>query len=400
MHDRSQGWAATSRLRAGSRRLHLRRIGSRAALAGTAKPPRLPAFSFLSRLGEWVLARLLHPPPAPVARSLVALALLLVGLLDAWSGVRVSLSAFYFFTVALAVIWVGARLGVITAAAATVLRQLGNWAAGDWTAPPAWDWWNASMMLLVALAEVWIVHHFVTLHRRLEQRVQERTEALEHALQERRTLARELLGVSARERNAMGHELHDDLCQHLVGTALAAKVLSQQVAPAGPAAVSGVDRVVALVEAGVGKTRRLARGLLLASIEPARLPEELRELAQTSAREGVQCRFAHSGAVPLTEPTAAAQVFRIVQEAVRNALRHSGCRRIEIVMDGDPAALVVTITDDGSGLPPADARRDGMGLRIMTHRATFIGGALTFTAPPHGGTCVMLRVPATASSAS
>src|SRR5438270_517354 len=84
------------------------------------------------------------------------------------------------------------------------------------------------------------------------------------------------LDVSMRERSAFGRELHDELGQHLVATALAAQVLAQKLNDA-PAAADA-RAIVRWIEEAIAKTRNLARGLLLAQIEPDRLLQELEEL--------------------------------------------------------------------------------------------------------------------------
>ena len=94
----------------------------------------------------------------------------------------------------------------------------------------------------------------------------------------------------------------------------------------------------------------------------------------------------------------ASHLFRIAQEAVRNALRHAQARQIEILLLGDASHLTLTVSDDGPGRPRED-RMPGLGLRIMAHRAEILGGDLAIESVDGGGTRVRCRVPLRAAAA-
>ncbi len=83
---------------------------------------------------------------------------------------------------------------------------------------------------------------------------------------------------------------------------------------------------------------------------------------------------------------------QLLRQAVSNAVAHSGARGVEIVLESDGSATAVTVSDDGSGLPPGGKRGPGMGLQIMRHRAGLIGGELVIESPSTGGTRVTCRV--------
>jgi two-component system CheB/CheR fusion protein len=85
----------------------------------------------------------------------------------------------------------------------------------------------------------------------------------------------------------------------------------------------------------------------------------------------------------------ATHLYRITQEAVSNSVRHGKASRIEIEISADPYCIVLSIKDNGKGLPPLDAEREGMGLRIMSYRSDMIGGELGIRRNPDGhGTIV------------
>lgn len=94
----------------------------------------------------------------------------------------------------------------------------------------------------------------------------------------------------------------------------------------------------------------------------------------------------------LRDGHAAAQTYRLVQEALRNALRHSGARRVVLRVTAHDHGLEIAVEDDGRGLPE-QRYGPGMGLRIMQHRAEHIGTRLELSARPGGGTRVACLVP-------
>ena len=96
---------------------------------------------------------------------------------------------------------------------------------------------------------------------------------------------------------------------------------------------------------------------------------------------------------PIFEPLLADNFYRIAQEAVTNALKHAGCRRIDIALVRQGQAVALTVADDGVGLGAAAAARAGLGLRTMRYRAARVGGVLSLHAPPGGGTLVRVLVP-------
>jgi signal transduction histidine kinase len=93
----------------------------------------------------------------------------------------------------------------------------------------------------------------------------------------------------------------------------------------------------------------------------------------------------HSGAVVLNDPNAGIHLYRIAQEAAGNAIRHGRARNIVISLDAAGKSIMLSVTDDGGGLP-ADARtKKGMGLRIMDYRAGMIGATFDVQNLPSGG---------------
>lgn len=350
------------------------------------------------------LYRLNQVQPVPTQTSLTARIIhgvlcwglvLLVAAIDWLAGPQASFSLFYLIAVTLAVIWFGGFHGVLVAFGSAGARLAGDFLTLGEAAEPAWIWWNTGAGLLVHLGVVWILNSHLLLHRQLEERVSERTQAWRKALEALQRIERELQEVGSRERAAMGRELHDELCQHLVGSALATKVLGERIKVIDRSAANDAQKIVGLLEEAIAKTRDMARGLILAGIKPADLGPELAELASQYNRNGTTCRFLQQGAPVIKDDATAAQLFRIGQEAVRNAFRHGDPTRVDIILSGDSRTLQLIVEDDGRGLPPPDERGPGMGLRIIAHRAAVVGGELQVTSAKNSGTriCCTVRAP-------
>ena len=334
-----------------------------------------------------------HRPLAkPQALLFVVAMVLSIGLADFASGIRVSLVVFYFVPIVLAVAWFDWKVATGIAVGCVCVRVLGDFIANQEHSLPLWVWWNTTSSLLVFLFVVWIFSSLLGLYRQLEQRVAERTAELVEAVEWRRRLEHELLTVTSNERNSMGQELHDDICQHLVGTTLAAKVLTERLVKQENLLADEAQAIIALLEEGTAKTRQLARGLLLSSIAPDQLADKLNELADEGSRFGVPCRFRQAGDVRVADPDTAAQLYRIAQEAMRNAIRHANAKHVDISLVGDPEAIRLVVEDDGRGLSSSEPG-SGMGLPIMSHRAAYIGATLSFVPTSGQGTRLVCHLP-------
>jgi signal transduction histidine kinase len=288
----------------------------------------------------------------------------------------------------------GRRFGVVIAFASVATWLVADAAAGAHYANPLIAGWNALIALGAYLIVVWLFAVALDLHREMEERVRQRTVALTEEIAERERLEKAVLEISERERRSIGRDLHDGLSQHLTGTALVAQAVGAQLAARRAPEAGEVGRVVSLIEQGIEETRGLAKGLLLAEIEPDSLSAALQELAggiRTQFR--VACEFQGESRVRLAEGGTATHCYHIAQEAARNAVRHGKARHVLISLTTRPGIMTLAVRDDGAGLPPPGARGQGLGLRIMAHRAGIIGARFTVEAQPGGGTLAVCELP-------
>jgi PAS domain S-box-containing protein len=235
--------------------------------------------------------------------------------------------------------------------------------------------------------------------RELAARVEARTRELAHTnaslrdeMAQRRRLEHEIIHVAEHEQMRIGQELHDGLGQHLTATAFLAAVLAAEARDADQ--VRRAVEIERMLSEAVSQTRLLARGLFPVELEANGLMAALQQLAADTGRLfGVSCRFVCHAPVLLSDNAVAVNLHRIAQEAINNAVKHSGAASIRVELGRDGAAAVLTVSDDGSGLREEARRGAGMGLRIMRYRAALIGGALELDNHAAGGLRVSVRVP-------
>jgi PAS domain S-box-containing protein len=204
-----------------------------------------------------------------------------------------------------------------------------------------------------------------------------------------RQLIREIIEISSREQIRIGQDLHDGLSQHLTGIAFLSKALEQKLAAQSLAEAGPAREITQLVNQSIEMTRGLARGLSPVAVGEDGLMLSLRELAATvTSLFGISCLFHADGSAVNPGTATATHLFRIVQEAVNNAVKHGHARQIIISLSANHAKTVLKIEDDGVGLASPPERGKGMGLHIMSYRARMIGASLSVESMPSAGTTV------------
>lgn len=233
-----------------------------------------------------------------------------------------------------------------------------------------------------------------------EQRVVERTQdlmatntELEQTMVQRQQLERELLEISEREKRRIGEDLHDMVCQELTATALFLKSVSKKVAKQSPAAAQTLEESAQTVNRNVGIARELARGLQAVELSADGLKNALRTLAtHAGENSGIQCHFKAARGVRVPDDTVALHLYRIAQEAVTNAVKHSGAKNVLISLDRSSTHTCVSVQDDGKGFV-VKKRRKGLGLHMMRYRANALGGELKIERRRTGGTDITCVIP-------
>ena len=321
--------------------------------------------------------------------------LVVIGLVDYLTGYALFFSAFYLLPVGLAAWFAGGAFGVLVSGLSVVVWLVGDFAAGVKYPSALIPIWNGAIALTVYFVVVKTLVSLRRLQLELEERVRQRTAALAMEMEERARLEKELLEINERGQRQIGHDLHDGLGQHLTATAFASQVLTGQLENKSAPETDSARQLVKMVEEAIQLTRTFARGLVPVEVEAEGLTDALQELARTiSERFQITCEFECREPVRLHEAASSTHLYRIVQEAITNAIKHGKAKVINVSLEKSDGQIMLTITDDGIGLPENPRPGDSMGLRIMAHRSAMIGATFNLERLPESGTRVSCKLPA------
>lgn len=210
---------------------------------------------------------------------------------------------------------------------------------------------------------------------------------------ERMRLEREILEISTREQERIGHDLHDGLGQELTGVALMLRSLSNKIRRDYPNAAADVEEIIGVVNHSIESTRSLARGLSPVNTNRGGLVHALRALALRSRDlYSLNVRFRSKVWPQLTiDETCGSHLYRIAQEALTNVARHAKASRAEVRLQVTDGKFELSIEDDGVGVRRSFKTVNGMGLKLMAYRASMIGAELEIAANEPKGTIVRIR---------
>jgi PAS domain S-box-containing protein len=210
----------------------------------------------------------------------------------------------------------------------------------------------------------------------------------------RRRAERQLLEVSEREQQRIGQDLHDGLCQQLVGMAYIADNVRHKLAnKSRPEAVT-VARIAKLARTVAIQARQIARGLNPVSLGKTGLMTALDDLvSSTQAMFSIRCRFDCYQRVLVPDHETAVHLYRIAQEAIQNSITHGKATEIVVSLRRQDGAIIVGVTDNGCGLAKVSTSGSGMGFENMNYRARTIGARLEFAPRNKGGTVVNCTLP-------
>jgi signal transduction histidine kinase len=293
----------------------------------------------------------------------------LIGLIDYITGYEVTVFPFYSIPILL-LVWRGDIAGSIGLA---VLSASAWWAA-DAASGHVYsrEWlhiWDAIVRLIFFCL---VIVAGMTLKSRGDA-----NRAQIELLERSNKLEQQIIEISEREQQRLGRDLHDGLCQYLASIGFSADLLQDRLAKEGTQFAEAAGDLSRLIEDAVIRARDIARGLSPVDRDEGGLESALEELASSTTRlVGISCSFIADAPAETLENQRAVDLFRIAQEALSNAVKHSRAKHVVIALEISGDDLALRVSDDGTGLDPAKLERGGMGLNIMRYRARQIGGAL------------------------
>lgn len=214
---------------------------------------------------------------------------------------------------------------------------------------------------------------------------------VEQNIDERKGLELEILHIADNEQRRIGQELHDDIQQRLTGLGLMAESLCERLAvkPGSEHAMS--SRLARGVSETCERVHRLSHGLVPLDLNGEGLSVALARLARATDAPGrLRCEFLGAAGLEVHDGFAATHLYRIAQEAVTNAIRHSGANRITLTLSHAGPLTTLIVADNGHGVVGRES--EGRGMRIMAYRASLIGATLTVTRAQASGLMVRCAV--------
>lgn len=206
-----------------------------------------------------------------------------------------------------------------------------------------------------------------------------------------------LASMSEDFQRSVGRELHDNLGQIISAIAYQATATQNKISATANTRDLAADiaSIIAHARKAITECKRLAHGLVPFELESSGLLAALTEYAaEISFSHNVACEFICRDEVVIDDANLELNLFRIAQEAVNNAVRHSGAQHVTIALSLENNILCISIRDDGSGFSDIEVQREashGMGLKFMQYRANLIRATLKFNFPAAGGTEVLLE---------
>ena len=232
--------------------------------------------------------------------------------------------------------------------------------------------------------------------KRAEEEVRRGQEQLQRTSDQIRDLAGRLLNAQEDERGRLARELHDDVGQQLALLTMDLQALTGFEREFDAEAETVVREALARTDAIAKSLHELSHRLHPQKLRLIGLVAALNGLSRElsgSDRAAVAVTFVHEQ-VPASLPhDLALCLFRVAQEAVQNAIKHSGAGRISIALSGGSSELSLSVVDDGRGFHVQEMWGKGLGLMSMSERIESLGGTLAIHSSPGGGTCIVATAP-------
>ena len=226
----------------------------------------------------------------------------------------------------------------------------------------------------------------------LEERVKERTFELEEInrkireeISENRKMKKIVMDISDKERQKIGQDLHDNLSQQLGGILFMVQTLEDRLKERDIKEINDLEKIKKYLNTTLKYVRNMSKGLNLTFGETGfkfavtELAEQMNELY------GMKVDLKFKNWKDIKDENIATNIFRIIQEALNNAVKHGNAKKAVIYLTRKDNKRIIRISDYGKGFPPNPNKR-GMGLKIMEYRASQIAGTFEISKNRENGT--------------
>ncbi len=289
-------------------------------------------------------------------------------------------------------------------------RQLRRWGIDEARVPPGtlvrfrsptvWDRYKAYIVGAVALllAQSVLITGLL-IQRRRRRQAEEKLRASQgevlRSYERNRDLAARLLRAQESERSRIARELHDDICQRMFVLTVELKSLDDTHDREGR-----VAEALAVAQGIAKSLHELSHSLHPTKLQLLGLAAAIDQLRLDLSRIGIAIGFSHRDVPSTLPPDLMLCLFRIVQEAIQNAIKYSQASQVSVHLSGSSDRLMVTIIDNGVGFDVEAAWSQGLGLLSMVERVEALGGSLEIDSSPGVGARLTASVPLHAAQSS
>jgi PAS domain S-box-containing protein len=235
------------------------------------------------------------------------------------------------------------------------------------------------------------------LNVRLRSEIERREDseiALRGAYEQLRRVAARLEAVREEERVGIARELHDELGQSMTALKLDLRWLENTLAP-DQAVSARIEEMRETIDASINTIRRISSDLRPNMLDELGLVPAIEWKAQDFAqRTGIECYVDLMTDDPPVTPERATAIFRILQEALTNVIRHAHATRVDVMLHPENNRLTLKVHDNGSGMDENTLTNvKSLGILGMQERAVVVGGELDLKSEANNGTTLTLRIP-------
>jgi PAS domain S-box-containing protein len=207
----------------------------------------------------------------------------------------------------------------------------------------------------------------------------------------RKNLEREVIEISEKERYHIARELHDDLGQNLLAIDVISKLVHQKLDKAAEES-NLLSDVIGIIDKSIELNRNIAKGLSPHNISAINFSSMINSLLDSFEKVfKIKCEFILDEKAIFKDDNTASQVYKITQEAVKNAIKHGKAANIKIEIKKNETHNILTIEDDGTGIDEnkLDIYNGGIGMKIMNYRSDLISGKINFVNNKGSGASVI-----------
>lgn len=218
-----------------------------------------------------------------------------------------------------------------------------------------------------------------------------RRKQAEEALKAEQQLLMSLFRAQEYERKLTAYELHDGVAQYAAGAIMHLEAYLNSCG--GDAPVTELKATRDLLRKTLEESRRMINGLRPPILDEFGAVMAIESLVAEQSKAGLRISFEHDPEIERLAPVLEVAIFRIAQEALTNAIKHSGSREIEITLERQGDRVHLAVRDHGQGFAPARGAGEALGLRGIQERTRLLGGTVSIVSQPGQGSCVSVDLP-------